>query len=219
MLLLQNKLFTCTHISENDSKDISGFTVKKGGGWLANYIKKDALDDENDGNMRTYLVRDNYSKEIAGYFSLKAGLMSVNEKEKHSDGEDCSFIKRFLRRLFRLFSTAGQYESASSFDTLPGVELANFAVNNTYLSGHPGMKGLGMMFFSDFILPIVEDVSCSIGAKILYIFALPRDTLIDHYKTYGFMRLKKKQEKQLHRRLKNNYDESCIFMYRPISYS
>lgn len=215
MLLLQNKLFTCTHISESDSKDIADFTVKKEGGGLADYLKQDALDDEHEGNMRTYLVRDNYSKELAGYFSLKAGLMSVNEKEEVEDMEDHSFIAGFLK-LFGLAHITEKNNVTVSFDTLPGIELANFAVNNTYVSCHPGIRGLGMMFFSDFILPIAEYASHSIGARILYIFALPHDTLIEHYKNFGFMRLTRKQEKQLHKRLKNNYDTACIFMYRPI---
>ncbi|MBP5736776.1 MAG: hypothetical protein J6W55_04950, partial [Acidaminococcaceae bacterium] len=32
-----------------------------------------------DGMMRTYLIRDVHSSELAGYFSIKAGLISINE--------------------------------------------------------------------------------------------------------------------------------------------
>ena len=68
--------------------------------------------------MRTYVVRDNFSSELVGYFSLKAGLISVNEV--HTEGE-------------------------TTFDTIPGVEVANFAVNNTYLQKHKEMRGTGLI--------------------------------------------------------------------------
>ena len=188
MLLLQNELFYCSHINKHDFDEIQKFSVKhKEGEGLVKYLKGLAIPDELEGNMRTYLVRDNFSNEIAGYFSLKAGLMSINESKDNA-----------------------------YFDTLPGIELANFAVNHSYVLKHPGVENLGMIFFNDFILQIVDDVAHSIGARILYIFALPYDELIKHYKKYGFNRLKSTQEKQLHKRLKNVYDSECIFMYKPI---
>ena len=33
--------------------------------------------ERKQGNMRTYLVRENQSSELVGYFSLKAGLVSL----------------------------------------------------------------------------------------------------------------------------------------------
>ena len=157
------------------------------GAGLANYLKDIAFEDENNGIMRTYLVRDNSSLELAGYFSLKAGLISFNE---------------------------GGAGTAADFDTLPGVELANFAVNGVYANKHPKFKGLGFRIFNDFIVPIVEKVSESVGVKIIYIFALPFDGLIKQYGKYGFLRLPAEREDELHRRLKPRYDSECIFMYQ-----
>ena len=137
--------------------------------------------------MRTYFVRDNSSSEFVGYFSLKAGLISFNE---------------------------GGTGSIADFDTLPGVELANFAVNGVYANKHPKLKCLGFRIFNDFIVPIVEKVSESVGVKIIYIFALPFDGLIRQYGRYGFNRLPAEQEDELHRRLKPRYDSECIFMYQ-----
>lgn len=63
--------------------------------------------------MRSYLIRDVYSSELVGYFSVKAGLISVNE----------------------VHTVEGV-----TFDTIPGVEIANFAVNEVYQDNHPDLK-------------------------------------------------------------------------------
>ena len=190
MPILRNETFHCDHLGKlkNDLQDIQSFSVKdiRGAG-LADYLKDIAVDDENNGIMRTYLVRDNNSSELVGYFSLKAGLISFNE---------------------------GGTGAVADFDTLPGVELANFAVNGVYANKHPKLKGLGFRIFNDFIVPIVEKVSESVGVKIIYIFALPFDGLIRQYGRYGFIRLPAEREDELHRRLKPRYDSECIFMYQ-----
>ena len=188
--ILQSDLFYCNHlgVSELDEQDIASFTVKDSSGeGLVNYIQHFAFPDEEASIMRTYVVRDIRSSELVGYFSLKAGLISMNEAHT---------------------------EEGTVFDTLPGVELANFAVNNTYLKKHPGLKGVGTVIFENFIRPIIEETSKSIGIRLIYIFALPFDKLIHRYTQYGFARLDSPYEDELHKRLKPQYDEDCIFMYQ-----
>ena len=55
-----------------------------------------------------------------------------------------------------------------------------------------------------------------VGVKYIYIFSLPFETLMKRYGDYGFKRLTSRQEEELHRRLKPNYDEGCIFMYQEL---
>lgn len=140
--------------------------------------------------MRSYLIRDVYSSELVGYFSVKAGLISVNE----------------------VHTVEGE-----TFDTIPGVEIANFAVNEVYQENHPDLKGLGLIIFNDFIIPIIQKAAESIGVKIIYIFALPFERLIRRYHDYGFLRLDSASEDELHKRLKPNYDEDCIFMFQQLN--
>lgn len=188
--ILQSELFYCNHlgVSERDERDIMEFSVRDSGGQgLVKYIQRFAFPDEEAGVMRTYVVRDVRSLELAGYFSLKAGLISLNET---------------------------QTQDGVVFDTLPGVELANFAVNHTYIRRHPGLKGVGTVIFDQFILPIIAGSAQNIGIKLVYIFALPFDRLIHRYTQYGFMRLQSPYEDELHKRLKPQYDEGCIFMYQ-----
>ena len=190
MPLLKNNIFYCDHLgaSSNDFDDIQKFSVKdERGDGLVNYIKNFAFDDEKRKSMRTYLVKTKKKSELVAYFSLKAGLISLNE---------------------------GKTNEIANFDTLPGIELANFAVNKEYLDKNPNAKGLGLLIFNDFILPIVRDVSDHVGIEVLYIFALPFDGLIRRYEKYGFKRLPAEHEDELHKRLKPRYDSECIFMYQ-----
>ena len=104
-----------------------------------------------------------------------------------------------------------------TFDTMPGIELADFAVNSKYINAHPKSKGTGIVIFNDFIRPIAEKAADYIGARILYIFALPYPKLMKHYQEkYGFVRLPSAAEAKLHCRIKPIYDKSCVFMYQLI---
>ena len=191
-ILLENELFYCEHISDSEEIRLllDGFTVQeKTGQGLVTYLKKFSISDEEMSEMRTYLVRDKITNELVGYFSLKAGLISVNE------------ISGFLK---------------NKFDCLPGIELANFAVNSSYKELHQEYEGIGAIIFSYFILPLVKHIAGKIGVTMLYIFALPYDRLIHHYEKLHFRRLSPKEEKYIHRRIKPRYDANCIFMCQPV---
>ncbi|MBQ7650686.1 MAG: hypothetical protein IJS15_06980 [Victivallales bacterium] len=170
--------------------DIAKFSVVHNdtGKGLVNYLQKYAMSDEQEGAMRTYLVRLQNTLEFVGYFSLKAGLVSLREAQ--IDGE-------------------------TVFDTLPGVELANFAIDSHFIRKYQA-KGIGGIIFVNFILPIIREVSKIVGVYLVYLFALPESDLIKTYERYGFHRLTPDAEMKLHRRLKPQYDESCIFMFYPL---
>ena len=189
---LEDELFYCENLtlSQKDTVDIADFTVicQEGKG-LLNYLQNHAVDDEVQGLMRTYMIRMKGNDECAGFFSLKAGL--VSQRELLIDGK-------------------------IQFDTLPGVELANFAVNGNFVHKYR-VKGLGGVIFSDFILPIIRKVSTIVGVNLVFLFALPYMELMGTYEEYGFRRLALEAEIMLHRRLKPAYDQSCIFMYMPLN--
>lgn len=186
------ELFYCEHLTDSSEhhKLIDGFkTMRKEGKGLEKYLKNCAVEEEVAGIARTYLVRDANNNELVGYFSLKAGSVTVNESRKW-------FI--------------------TEFDSIPGIELANFAVNDAYRETHREFLGIGKIIFYYFIQPIAKDISSKLGAKFLYIFALPYRDLISYYRTMDFERLDKQKENRLHRRIKPRYDKSCVFMYQLI---
>lgn len=192
--LLETELYTCDHISEKDWDSLQSFTVKTRDGLgygLQFYIRERALKDERSGFSRTYIVRTKTNpSEIVAYFTLQCGLVSTNEHK-------------------RLFTR--------TFDSIPGIELSNFAVNGAYIQSHPKDRGVGMLVFQRFVLPVIEIASMYVGMEMLYIYALPAKNLIDRYRQYGFERLDRKDERCLHRRIKPNYDQGCIFMYMLLS--
>ena len=183
------KIYSLFNSSLSDY-ELETFSVKhKKGLGLVYYLQTYAHIEEENNLMRTYIVRDAITNELVGYFSLKAGMVSINEKIINDN---------------------------VTFETRPGVELANYAINNTYMKKHLYMKGTGLIIFNDLIYPIVKEVSKIIGIKLLYIFSLPVGSLINRYEQYGFKRLSPKREDELHKRLKPQYDKGCIFMYQEI---
>ena len=188
---IEDKKFRLEHLlsSPNSLNDIKSFYVEKQTGkGLERYIKDFAESEEYEGSNRTYLVRDKVTDEIAAYFSLHTGSFTL--KDSNQSDEDAS-----------------KY-------TVPSVELSNFAVNSTYRKGHPEIKGLGEQVFRRFIIPTVKYGSELFGIQALHIYALPEDELLEHYSTFGFSRLPREMEEYIHKHLKPDYDESCIFMYQ-----
>ena len=185
--------YYCYHLSdadETDERDVMLFEpVDASGAGLALYLQNMAFAEEDAGTMRTYLVRDNVTDELVGYFSLKAGLVSLDERKDDENPQ---------------------------FDTVPGIELANFAVNNAYRQAHPASKGAGALIFHELVLPLVNRAAEQIGVFLLYIYSLPYERLMRNYATYGFSRLSLEEEALLHARLKPRYDAQCVFMYMPI---
>lgn len=77
----------------HDERDVRSFRLadSKGAGLVA-YLQRQVLADELCGNMRTHLARDNFTDELVGYFTLKAGLVSVNE-ERDGDNVELDTVR------------------------------------------------------------------------------------------------------------------------------
>ena len=102
------------------------------------------------------------------------------------------------------------------FDTIPAIELANFAVNDAYRTEGSKISKIGFHVFDKFILPIVRNVADLVGVKCLYIYALPEERLIRYYNSLGFVRLPLDAEAFVHSHVKPAYDQGCVFMYQDI---
>ena len=189
---IESELFYCESIldhSENLSI-IRAFQIsKETGHGLEYYLKNVAVSDEVNGMARTYLVKDNETGELVGYFSLKAGTTAANVQ----------------RTIFQI-----------EMDTVPAIELANFAVNDAYKLAHKEYTGIGKVIFIYFILPLCRKACTYIGVNTLYIFALPYKNLIEYYQSLNFERLPKKLEGYTHRYQKPRYDRGCVFMSRSL---
>ena len=188
---IEDKRFRLEHLlsSPNSLNDIKSFYVEKQSGkGLERYIKNYAESEEYEGSNRTYLVRDKITYEIAAYFSLHTGSFTLKD--------------------------LGQSNEDASKYTVPSVELSNFAVNSAYRAVHKEVRGLGELVFRRFIIPTVKYGAELFGIQALHIYALPEDELLEHYTTFGFSRLPQEMEEYIHRHLKPDYDDGCIFMYQ-----
>lgn len=171
--------------SPENASLICSFSVGNDAMGLEIFLKDVAPKEESEKQTRTYLIKDKFTGEIACYFSLRTGLVTL------------------------------QIEN-DAFDSLSAIELSNFAMNQVYKTNHPNVKKGGAYFFKRFILPLANFVSEYIGVSTLYIYALPEERLIEHYRKMGFSRLPEEQEKFVQNHVKPKYDEGCIFMYQPL---
>lgn len=191
MIELSTSRFRYEHLlaSSKNLEAIQNFIVsKKSGKGLELYLKENAVQEEKNKSNRTYLVKDKVSDEIAGYFSLRTGLFTLDT------------------------STPDE----ASMYSVSAIELSNFAVNSAYKDKHPELNRIGHIMFTEFIIPIVKHVGEIVGVQALYIYALPEEELIKYYKTLGFSRLDPEMEDFVHKHVKPRYDAGCYFMYQII---
>lgn len=184
---LGDDLYQIVHLTKEWEIKCKSFRTNPEGKGLETYINYFALSDEIDGVSRTYLIVDRESKEIVAYFTLRTGLITVS------------------RGLFK------------GFDTRTGIELANFAVNEIYRHANAVRPKLGSYIFDTFIIPLVKSISEYVGAKYLYIYALPKYKLMEHYKTLGFTTTTGSAERFVYRHVKPAYDKDCRFMFQRIN--
>lgn len=98
--------------------------------------------------------------------------------------------------------------------TIPSIELSNFAVNENYRKNHPELQKVGETIFKHFILPLSKQIQSLTGAQALYIYALPEERLVNHYNSFGFVRLSEEDEQFVYESVKPTYDAECVFMYQ-----
>ena len=83
--------FVLEHLT--DSKGhlqlLDSFSVANNATGLERYLKSRAILDEARNESRTYLVKDVVSGELACYFSLRTGLITVSAVQR------CNWIGRF----------------------------------------------------------------------------------------------------------------------------
>lgn len=140
--------------------------------------------EDNIQAIRNFSVSQKSGKGLEEYLKV----LSASE-------EDDNIARTYLVKDSETHEVASYFTLKSGFFTLELSEI-------------------GKTTFREFILPLTRFIQTFLGAKALYIFALPEDKLIEHYEEMGFSRLSKEKEKYVHSHVKPKYDEGCIFMYQ-----
>lgn len=184
---IEHPLFYYEHLldSHENIETIKDFAIREKTAFgLELYLKQYAENDEKEHLNSTYLVKDKRTNEIVGYFTLKTALFTLG------------------------------IEDSEYFESIPSIELSNFAVNSLYRANHPEVKEIGKIILTIFVIPLIKYIRNFVAVKALYIYALPSEKLINHYESLGFHRLSPDEEAFVHAHVKPKYDDECIFMYQ-----
>ena len=160
-------------------------------------------------------VASNNARGLEAYLKLQADI------DENSNGSRTYLVKDAeMGKLACYFSLRSGLIAVRReddlFDTIPAIELANFAVNNVYRSEGGKVDRVGAYVFRKFVQPIVKCVADLVGVKYLYIYALPEEKLIQYYNWLGFVRLTYAAEAFVYSHVKPAYDQGCIFMYQEV---
>lgn len=184
-------------------KVVAPFRACHGAQGLEDYLKQQALWDEEHNNARTYLVFDAVNDELVGYFSLRTCLVPYpDDGQEMQTGSVIEHVCFFLRKLLR----------RKAIQILPAIELSNFARNADYQLSESVVGKLGAYVLDHFVWPLVQNVSLVIGARFLCLYALNNTKLIKHYEAFGFSKVDERIEQLVYARTKPHYDQGCIFM-------
>lgn len=168
-----------------------------------------------DSSDNLQLIQDFCVTNTSGY-GLERYIKELAESDEKDGSARTYLVKdREIVAYFSLKTGLFTIDAGNDyFYSISGIELANFAVNSSYRKNHPDAKNLGSTVFAEFVLPFVNFIRSLVGIQAIYIYALPEDKLIKHYKTMGFHRLDPEDEQFVHQHVKPKYDEGCVFMYQ-----
>ena len=76
------------------------------------------------------------------------------------------------------------------------------------------MIKIGRTILYDFVIPISKYIQTFTAVQALYIYAIPEQSLINHYTSLGFERLSEEEERFVHQSVKPAYDDGCVFMFQ-----
>ncbi|MBR2811417.1 MAG: hypothetical protein IKD69_08560 [Solobacterium sp.] len=215
MKKLRSKPFVCTGLRDDPDnlRRVKDFVIDREEQYrdmdtiigLEAYLRHAAWDDDYNRQTKVYVIRDERHPEmIAAYFSLKAGMVAYRDAE--------SFISEAEREHLR------RQNIKSIPEALPAIELAHFAVNDSYRrvirrEGAP-VKGLGAFFYPQFIYPIILEAADMIGVRLVYLYAAGDEALVAYYRSvFRFHTLEYDLDLAP---IKPDYDQGCTFMYRSL---
>lgn len=169
---------------------------------LEAFLKYCAWEQDERGLIKAYVVKTYFTNEIVAYFALRAGMISVDSNQRD----------------YRREAEAKSEGTKLVPDTIPGIEISHFAVNDSYRERHSKggslIKGLGKYIYPEFIYPIISNIKSKLGVNILYLYAAGDKVLRCYYRdVFGFSELEHDSEIVP---VTSYYDDYCEFMYRSI---
>ena len=165
---------------------------------LEAYLKYCAWDEDALHDIKVYVIKTYFTNEIVAYFALRGGMIMLDSDNRNAIKEEIA--KKHGAKLVP--------------QTIPGIEISHFAVNDNYRMKHgkngKPLKGLGKAIYPDFIYPIINKISSLMGVRCAYLYAAGNQTLIDYYQTVFDFHANTDRD---YVPIKPYYDNGCHFMY------
>lgn len=124
---------------------IAEFEADKNAFGLEDYLKNQSAKDEKENNSRTYLIKDILTGELAGYFSIRTGLITIQVEGDRFDSFPAIELANFA--VNKCYKESHPEVSALGFYTfrkfiLPLVNsIAKYVgVNSLYIYALPETK-------------------------------------------------------------------------------
>lgn len=146
----------------NSSHDLTNF--KCGSESLDTWFKKKAFDATTTNTAKVFVVVEEKTKEILGYFATSVGAVNRNE----------------------LQSTA-EFKPMKMISNLPVARIGKLAIHLDYQN-----SGLGTHLLMEAINTLVM-VSLKVGISVIVVDAA-NEGLVDFYKKFGFVKMKNQIE-------------------------
>ena len=115
------------------------------------------------------LIQDFCVTNTSGY-GLERYIKELAESDEKDGSARTYLIKdKFTHEIVAYFSLKSGLFTIDAgndfFYSIPGIELANFAVNSSYRKNHPDAKNLGSTVFAEFVLPFVNFIRSLVGIQ------------------------------------------------------
>lgn len=171
-----------------NSYELKTFRIQHDEQQLKKYLCNMAKKHQGQSINKTFLVRENGSKNLVAFYSLKAATLPYSDKDEI-----------FLIPAVELTHFAVDERYKSIFDKIADIKTGEF-------------------IFWNHIIPCINNARQNIAIKDLFIFAINNEKLIEYYKTrLGFREIEKMDDKIFFDYAKPDYDDYCKFLYFPLT--
>ncbi len=188
----------------DESMNLEGFECEEEP-QMANIFKEYAMEGMKDHAEYTFVVMEEGSREIVGFFTIKFGSVLIPYPKAEGTNKVWLFMRRKAAKIFKLMES-------QRFETVSACEIVNFVVNSAYSKRE---KGIGVAIYNTFIVALLKSYrKANVPFEYVYLYALPRKGLIKHYKSLGFQRTDPETESFIVNHVRPQYDDTCIFMYK-----
>ena len=173
---------------------------------LQKFLRDDAINADNNNNIRLYFIYDKEVKMLAGYYTLTSTCMLRKAEDGAKENTKYEFEKIVSK-------------------VVPSIEIEHFALNDEYLkwlkrNGYNN-KGIGYFIYQQYVKNTIIAALENIAFSYVILHAYKHDKVIDAYRNMGFETYEDDKENIIPildglTPIRGDYADTCKFMYQSI---